>query len=86
MPEGVHGEVVFNHFKVELATGKGEEVFGVVLVAPADEFGFDNEVGVDMSTDLERQGQEGGRRVHIGERARVLDNKSMMGIKRIYYC
>ena len=36
-----------------------------------------------MLADLERQGQEGGRGIHANELARDLDNRSMMGIKRI---
>ena len=48
---------------VELATGTGEAVCGVVPTAPEVEFGIfvDEEVGVNMLADLERQGEEGGR-------------------------
>ena len=58
---------------VELATGMREEVSGVVPVAPEEELGafVNEEVGVNMLADLERQSQEGGRRVNIEERARI---------------
>ena len=71
---------------VQLATGKREVISGIIPGAAEEEVGksVNEEVGVNVLADLERQGQEGGRRVHPNERARILDNKSMMGIKRIY--
>lgn len=84
-PEDVLGVVVVKHFKVELATGQGEAVCGVVPIAPEEEFGVfvDEEVGVYMLADLERQDQEGGRGIHTNELARNINNRSMMGIKRM---
>lgn len=38
-----------------------------------------------MLADLERQGEEGGRGVHINERAKSPDNRSMMG-SRSFHC
>ena len=70
--ENILDLVVIKHFKVELATGKGEEFCGGVPIGREQAFGVfvDEEIGVNMLADLERQGQEGRKGVYTDERAK----------------